>query len=687
MKKKLARYFLLLMAFILVVSMCLTVFAAEDTYEDDPLLVDKQIAQKELLYIEDTSYSFKDIANYWAKNELLQLSYMDIIKGYDNGTMQPDRTISREEYVAMLVRALGIPVSNDFSPKYSDITSKNWSHKYITAAKENGLLAIFAGYYFYPYKEITREEMAVITARAVKNADITGDKLDFKDIPEYYKYKDSIDLVTSLGIITGLPDGNFAPKGKATRAQAAVVIGRVLRTREAAAETEDSILTALAADYEQGVLRSLSDGDLSFSLPLSLSTGREGKINAERVEQLYIQYPSGLVNRKAMENGSFTILSKSKYLAEVEVAYDVVLESGSYAYDRYRIKKTVYLKNMESSWMVYNTVHEFSDDALGKKVNLTWHYIWNNTPDMSSVKKLDGVNVVSPTWFTLANENGEIEDRGSASYSSWAHKNGYKVWALVDNKFDSAMTNKLLNNASDRTKFINSLISLAKKYKLDGINVDFENMYTKDKNAFTQFMKELYKKTKDNGLVLSVDVTVIAVNSNWSESFDRVALSKTVDYVALMAYDQHWGGSPVSGSVAQLTWVEENLKRVLREVPKEKLLLGVPFYTRLWKEETVAGSTKPVVTSKAISMDEAERIVAENKAEKTWDAISGQYYATYKVGKTTYKIWLEDERSIKLKAELVNKYKLGGIASWKYGLEKQSIWTVISNTIKNNTIN
>lgn len=680
--RKAAKYLALLMALVFVLGVFLPVLAEEDTY-DDLVLVDKQTAKKELLYIEENSYNFKDISNYWAKTELLELSYMDIIKGYDNGTMQPDRTISREEFVAMLVRALGIPVKDEFAYSYMDIESKNWSHKYITAAKEKGFLNIFSGYYFYPYRDITREEMAVITARAVQNADVTGDVLSFKDIPQYYRYKDSIDLVTSLGIITGLPDGSFAPKGKATRAQAAAVIGRVLRTRESVAEATDEQLEKIASEYEDSVMSALSEGDVSFENPLLLSSGREGKINGKRAEQLNLLYTGGLINRKHIENAEYRVLNKTRYLAEIEAVYELVLDTGNYAYDRYRVRKTLYMKNIGGNWVIYNSAPEFSDDILGKKVNLTWHYIWNKTPDMSGVKRIDGLNVVSPTWFSLSNEKGDLEDRGSTAYSSWAHKNGYKVWALVDNKFDSALTNKLLNNAGARTKFISSLISLAKKYKLDGINIDFENMYTKDKNAFTQFMKELYKQTKANGLALSVDVSIVAVNSNWSESFDRAALSKTVDYVALMAYDQHWGGSPVSGSVAQLSWVEQSLKRVLQEVPKEKLLLGVPFYTRLWKEEYVSGSSKPVVTSKAISMDEAERVIAENNAAKTWDSASGQYYATYKVGKATYKIWLEDERSIKLKAELVNKYKLGGIASWKYGLEKQSIWTVIANTIKN----
>ncbi|HOE57707.1 MAG TPA: S-layer homology domain-containing protein [Bacillota bacterium] len=676
MIRKSAKYIMILMLLIFILGIYLPIFAAEaeGAHYDAPL-VDKQIAKNELLYLEDNSYNFKDIVKYWARDEILELSYMDIIKGYGDGTIQPDRSISREEYVAMLVRAIGLPTNEEFSKNYSDVTDKHWSHKYITAAKENGLLSIFSGYYFYPYRDITREEMAVITAKAVHTADITGQKLNLKDIPQYYRYNESIDIVTALGIITGLPDGTFDPKGKATRAQAAAVIGRVLKVREASRETDDAALTSFAADYEKSILSSLSGGDLSLSKPISLSAGKEAGLNIKRSKQLNTQYSKGFIGRKYMDKESFTVTSKSRYLAGVEASYELVLDNGA----RYTIRKTFHLKDMGDHWVVYNSIPEFSNNSdSGNKINLTWHYIWSNTPDMSNVKKINGLNVISPTWFTLANEKGDLNDRGSISYVNWAHKNGYKVWALTDNQFNSDLTNKFLSNASARARFINNLISRAKKYRLDGINIDFENMYIKDKNAFTQFMKELSKQAKANSLVLSADVSIIAVNSNWSESFDRAALSKTVDYVALMTYDQHWGGSPVSGSVAQLSWVEQSLKRVLAEVPKEKLLLGVPFYTRLWKEEYVSGSSKPVVTSNAISMDEAERTISENKAAKTWDAVSGQYYATFKKGNATYKIWLEDEKSIKLKAELVNNYGLAGIASWKYGQEKAVVWDAIA---------
>ncbi|HYE81151.1 MAG TPA: S-layer homology domain-containing protein [Clostridia bacterium] len=682
MNRNLIRLFALLLAVVFMVGVLLPVFAAVvgDTY-DDVSLVDKQTAKNELLFFEDNSYNFKDITKYWARDEILELSYMGIMNGYGDKTIQPDRTISREEFVAMLVRAIGLDTDEEFTENYRDVTDKHWSHKYITAAKQNDLLSIFGGYYFYPYKEITREEMAVITAKAVQNADVTGEKLSFKDVPQYYKHKESIDKVTELGIITGLPDGSFNPKGNATRAQAAAVIGRVLRTRETWNEAQDTYLTSFAAGYEKSVLTALSGNDLDLSGPLALSSGKEAGLNAKRSEAFNIQYSNGLISRKHMENENFEVVSKSRYLAEIEATYELVLEDGDF---RYLIKKKIYLKNVGDSWVVYNSIPEFSDDSTsGKKINLTWHYIWGSAPDMSGVKKVDGLNVVSPTWFTLANEKGDMENRGSLSYSNWAHRNGYKVWVLVDNKFNSALTSKFLSDENARAKFIDSLISNAKKYEIDGINIDFENMYTRDKDAFTGFMRELSQKTKANGLTLSVDVSVIVSNSNWSESFDRAALARVVDYVALMAYDQHWEGSPVSGSVAQLSWVEQCLKRVLQEVPKEKLLLGVPFYTRLWKEEYVNGSSKPVVTSQAISMETAERIIAENGASKTWDAISGQYYATYKKGNATYKIWLEDEKSIKLRAELVNKYKLGGIASWKYGLEKSTVWNTIAKTIIN----
>ncbi|MGE5633364.1 MAG: glycosyl hydrolase family 18 protein [Caulobacteraceae bacterium] len=683
MRKKKQNLIILFITSIFIVGMLMPAFAASTTTDtNDAPLLDKQEGLRELLYVEDNSYYFKDIANYWAKASLYELSYMDILKGYGDNTIRPDLAISREEYVALLVRALGLPVSDTYEQSYTDITEKNWSSKYIAAAKNNGLLTIFPGYYFYPYKKITREEVAVITAKAVEGTVATGEKLSFKDVPQYYRYKDSIDRVSELGIVTGLPNGNFDPKGNFTRAQAAVVIQRVLNTTNPAKETADQSLESMAVNYGKSIIVALNTGDYSFTDPLSLSIGRENKLNSKTADLLKYNYSTGSLHTKNINSESAQVLSKSQYLAKVELSYVLTIGDDEISSEVYSFKKQVLLKNLgDGQWAVYNSVPEFGSDIIGAgdKINMTWQYIDQATPDMSNVKKINGMNVISPTWFTLANEQGSLSDRASLAYTSWAHKNGYEVWALVDNGFNSSRTSLVLNNAVLRSKLENDIISKAKQYRIDGINIDFENMYTKDKIVFTQFMKELSQKAKANNLVLSVDVSVITSNSNWSECFDRAALAKVVDYMAVMAYDQHWDGSPVSGSVAQLSWVEDSVKRILQEVPRGKLLLGVPFYTRLWKEVYVNG--KLTVTSTAISMEKAERIIADNNAVKTWDAVSGQYYATYKSGGATYKIWLEDERSIQMKAQLVNKYQLAGIASWKYGLEKPAVWNVIASTL------
>jgi spore germination protein YaaH len=250
----------------------------------------------------------------------------------------------------------------------------------------------------------------------------------------------------------------------------------------------------------------------------------------------------------------------------------------------------------------------------------------------------------------------------------------------VGNGSDPDVTNGFLNNTDIREKIIQQLLIYAKLYKLDGINIDFENIYLKDKGMLTQFMRELTPLLKEQGLIVSIDVTFRSSSENWSMCYDRKALAGIVDYMAVMAYDQHWAASPVAGSVAELDWVESNLIRILEEVPNEKVLLGLPFYTRVWKEEVVDGKVK--VSSTAVSMGAVEKILSEKKPEVIWDENSGQHYVEYKVGKVTNKIWIEDSKSINLKTSLVHKYDLAGAASWRKGFEAENIWVVLQDTLK-----
>jgi len=314
------------------------------------------------------------------------------------------------------------------------------------------------------------------------------------------------------------------------------------------------------------------------------------------------------------------------------------------------------------------------------KVNMAWEYVGNKNPDISKLQSISGLDIVSPTWFYIADSQGTVANKADKAYVQWAHRNSYKVWALVGNGSDTDVTHDFLNNTDTREKIYQQILIYAKLYELDGINIDFENIYLKDRDMLTQFMRELTPLLKEQGLIVSIDVTFRSSSENWSMCYDRKALSKIVDYVAVMAYDQHWASSPVAGSVAELSWVENGLKRILEEVPNKKLLLGLPFYTRVWKEETADGRVK--VSSKAVSMGSVEKILSEKKPAVIWDEESGQNYAEYKDGKATYKIWIEDDESINLKSSLVHKYDLAGAASWRKGFESEDIWAVLQNNLK-----
>ena len=314
------------------------------------------------------------------------------------------------------------------------------------------------------------------------------------------------------------------------------------------------------------------------------------------------------------------------------------------------------------------------------KINMTWEYVGNRNPDVSQLKSISGLDVVSPTWFYIVDKQGTVANKADIGYVNWAHRNGHKVWALVGNGSDPDITHDFLNNTDTREKIYQQLLIYAKLYKLDGINIDFENIYMKDRDMLTQFMRELAPLLREQGLVVSIDVTFRSSSENWSLCYDRKALSQAVDYVAVMAYDQHWAASPIAGSVAELGWVERGLERILEEVPGEKLLLGLPFYTRVWKEETIDGKIK--VSSTAVSMGKVEQILSEKKPEVIWDEKSGQHYAEYKEGKATYKIWIEDDKSINLKSSLIHKYDLAGAASWRKGFESEDIWAVLEDNLK-----
>jgi spore germination protein YaaH len=230
-------------------------------------------------------------------------------------------------------------------------------------------------------------------------------------------------------------------------------------------------------------------------------------------------------------------------------------------------------------------------------------------------------------------------------------------------------------------KIIKQLLSFAKMYQLQGINIDFENVYLKEKENLVQFVKEMTPFMHEKGLVVSLDVTPKSTNEMWSMFYDRPALAKVLDYMMVMTYDEHWATSPKSGSVASLPWVESSLTRLLKEdqIPPSKLVLGVPFYTRVWTEETKDGKTK--VSSEAYSMAGVQKLISDKKLTPVFLPEVGQNYVEYTEGNKRIRIWIEDEVSMKSRIELVNKYDLAGVASWRRGFERQEIWQVIQDTL------
>ncbi len=318
---------------------------------------------------------------------------------------------------------------------------------------------------------------------------------------------------------------------------------------------------------------------------------------------------------------------------------------------------------------------------IGEPINLTWEHVINETPEPEEMPELPGVNVISPTWFHLADQDGNVINLADKAYVEWAHRNNKQVWALFSNQFDPDLTHEFLRNPKARKNAIYEILLHAEIYDLDGINLDFENIHLKDKDYYTQFVRELTPFLREQGLVISVDVTFLSSSENWSMCYDRKALADTVDFVMVMAYDEHWGAGSDSGSVSSLPWVRSNLEEILNIVPNDQLVLGIPFYTRLWEEEKDGERGDPIDSS-AYGMEQIERILEEHDAEITFDPKSEQYYGEYRVGDSIFRTWLETEESIKKRIELVHEHDLAGIASWRRGFEKPEIWDTIQDELK-----
>lgn len=311
-----------------------------------------------------------------------------------------------------------------------------------------------------------------------------------------------------------------------------------------------------------------------------------------------------------------------------------------------------------------------------KPLVLAWDLYGNNTEQTIDSR----VDAVIPKWLSLQDVEGNINNRYHADYAAHMRSQGAALWVLVNNSFDPDMTAQMLASYPARQNFIDSLMRYVDQYGLEGVNMDFENIYLKDSDLYVQLIAELYVQMISRNIPLSVAVTVPDGSDNWSKVYDRPRLADNCDYITLMAYDQHWENAPTSGPVAGYSWVQNNIEKMLKLVPRHKLVLGVPFYTRLWYETlSTEVANNMYVRSKSVFMATPERLIAENNPIKIWDETNGQYYYAYYDNNVLIKFWYDDGAAVQKKVALAQDYQLRGVAFWSLGFEKDDIWNFVSD--------
>lgn len=382
-----------------------------------------------------------------------------------------------------------------------------------------------------------------------------------------------------------------------------------------------------------------------------------------------IRYRGGIKSEILTKVSKGTVL---RLIQELDEWDQVATDDGYIGYVRKNKvsdpEKKTFERDFETETYSYITMED--------PVNLAWHQVTStdaNSYLADTIQNMTGVNVISPTWFSVADNKGNITNLSSGEYVVQAHERGLQVWGLIDNFSENIKTTTVLSSTDSRQNLVNQLVTAALKVGLDGINIDFEYLSEDVGVHFLEFLRELSILCHQNNLVLSVDNPV---PEDFTSHYDRAEQGRVVDYVIIMGYDEHYVGSEEAGSVASLPWVEQGIKDTLEEVPAKRVINAIPFYTRLWKK-TDGGA----LTSEAIGMDQAQEVITANNVETYWDKTTSQNYGKYEADGATYEIWLEDAQSIAEKVKLISQYKLAGVAEWKLGFENSSIWQVISDNL------
>ncbi|AWB43579.1 hypothetical protein DCC85_04630 [Paenibacillus sp. CAA11] len=493
---------------------------------------------------------------------------------------------------------------------YSDIAG-SYAAREIAVVDDLNIMNGTAPGVFSPAKSMTRAEAMTAFLRLLRLQPVTGGVQTFWDVKRSAWYFGYVQAGVALGVAAGGSDGAYHPEQSMTRQEAAVWLVRFLK--QSGVETG-----SLSVYSDAGSIADWARASVDTVTRLGLMKGSGNSFR-----------PLASVTRAEMAVMLARIAEKPKWYSQVEAQIP---------------------SNIHLGWQYDQTMEEYKQTVL-------------NSP----------INVLSPRWYFM-NKNGGLEDHTESSLVTWAAGNGRKIWAMVGNQFDADATHLMLSDSAKNKQFAAALAGVVSKYKLNGLNLDFENMIPADKQGFTAFTKDLGARLKAAGAVLSITVSP-DLGTDWTEAFDYSALASNADYLVLMAYDEHWGSDPIPGSVASLPWVNNGLTRLLKVTTPNKIILGTPLYTRDW-QVTSANKTK---SSEDLTLKEQMAVIARYGIKSTWNTALGQYTASYTVGGQQHRIWLEEGRSLALKYQLARRQGLAGMAYWAAGGESGDVWRSLGN--------
>lgn len=499
---------------------------------------------------------------------------------------------------------------------YHDI-STSYAREAISRLHASGIMQGTTATAFSPKRPVTRAEFITVLIRAFGITPTTSAISAYTDVPRSTWYYGAIQAATELGLTNGLGNGTFRPDQALTRQEAAVWLGKTLKQAIPAA-------SSLSTYRDNSSIAAWASPYVTAISALGLMQGSEG-----------LFHPAQSITRQ-----------------ETAVIFDRLLE--------------------DARWK--DTLTAGAEPSSSPTLHIGWQYGQSTEAYQKSVLQ-SNVNVLSPRWYFLES-TGHISDSTVPSLNTWAKRNDKQIWAMVGNRFDQKATHQMLASAALSSTAIQSIKSYVQKYDLAGINIDFENVHASDRDLFTSFIARLAEELHNLDTVLSVDLPP-DLGNDWSAAYSYAELANHADYLVIMAYDEHWTGYK-AGSVASLNWVEQQLDKLVTQVPANQLILGMPLYTRDWAINT-QGTT---LSSEDLSLPEQNKRVQEAGSTLKWNSEAGQYTTEYWKANTKHRIWLEDARSLSAKLQLGTHFGLAGYAYWHIGGESPDIWTSLRNVEK-----